>query len=122
MDDPREDARPRDDGGEEVSWRLIQPGVAVLAADGTPVGRVTHVLGDPALDIFDGVGFRHHLWTANRMARASMVARITEKAITLRISAPEAEHLPAYQDEHVYRVGETGFFRHRPAWRDANLR
>jgi hypothetical protein len=94
--------------------------MVVLASDGTPVGHVTHVLGDSERDIFDGVGFRHHLWTTNRMASAKIVARITERAVSLRISAAEAERCPAYQEEHVYRVGESGFFRHHPAWREAN--
>jgi hypothetical protein len=94
--------------------------MVVLASDGTPVGHVTHVLGDSERDIFDGVGFRHHLWTTHRMASAKMVARITERAVSLHISAAEAEQCPAYQEEHVYRVGESGFFRHHPAWREAN--
>jgi len=120
MTDPRESAQHGDDDTEEVSWRLIEPGMAVLASDGTLIGHVTHVLGDPNRDIFDGVGFRHHLWTAHRMASAAMVARITTGAISLRLSAAEAERCPAYQEEHVYRIGETGFFRHHEGWRDSN--
>ena len=117
MRDPGQDAPHRDDDTEEVSWRMIQPGMVVLASDGTAVGRVTHLLGDPDGDIFDGVGFRHHLWTAHRMAPAAAVARITEQAVTLRLSVAEAECCPAYQEEHVYRIGQTGFFRHHSGWR-----
>jgi hypothetical protein len=120
MPDSREGAPHRNDDTEEVSWRLIEPGMVVLASDGTPIGRVTHVLGDPGEDIFDGVGFRHHLWTAPRMASAATIARITERAVSLRISAAEAELCPAYQEEHVYRIGETGFFRHHEGWRASN--
>ncbi|HEV2359080.1 MAG TPA: hypothetical protein VGZ23_15920 [bacterium] len=120
MRDSQEGASQRDNGTEEVSWRLIESGMAVLASDGTPIGHVTHVLGDPDRDIFDGVGFRHHLWTTHRMASAAMVARITERAVSLRISAAEAEQCPAYQEEQVYRIGTTGFFRHHPGWRSGN--
>jgi len=120
MSDSRESAPHRDDDTEEVSWRLIEPGTAVLASDGTLIGHVTHLLGDPNRDIFDGVGFRHHLWTAHRMAAAAMVARITARAVSLRVSAAEAEQCPAYQEEHVYRIGETGFFRHHEGWRESN--
>ena len=109
---------PADENGAEVSWRLIARGTPVHAADGTPVGRVTHVLGDPQRDIFDGVGFRHHLWTTNRMASAAIVARITERAVSLRISASEAEQCPPYQEEHVYQIGNTGLFGRRPGWRE----
>ena len=116
MPDP-ESGHAGDNAGDEVSWRLIAPGTAVLASDGTPVGRVTHVLGDPERDIFDGVGFRHHLWTTNRMAPAAMVARITERAVSLRVSAAEAAQCPPYQDQQVYRIGNTGLFRRQPGWR-----
>jgi hypothetical protein len=115
---PRNDQND-DDGGEEyeVSWRLIAPGMPVFGADGTPLGHVTHALGDPGRDIFDGVGFRHHLWTAHRMAPAAQVARITTRAVYLGVSGSAAEAGPAYQEEHVYRIGQTGFFRHHPGWR-----
>jgi hypothetical protein len=101
----------------EVSWRLIEPGMPVVAADGATVGQVTHALGDPDRDIFDGVGFRHHLWSAHRMAAAANVARVTTRAVYLSIPAIAAEAGPAYQEEHIYHVGQTGFFRHHPGWR-----
>lgn len=117
MSDVRNDSAG-DKDSEEVSWQFIAPGTPVLASDGTPIGRVTHVLGDPERDIFDAVGFRHHLWTTNRMAPAATVARITERAVSLRISAAEAEHCPPYQEEQVYRIGNTGLFRRQPGWRE----
>ncbi len=116
MPDER-DRAPRPDEETEVSWRLIATGMPVVASDGAEVGRVTHLLGDPAGDIFDGVGFRHRLWTTHRMAPARMVARITERAVYLNISAADAERCPAYQEEHVYRIGKTGFFGRGSGWR-----
>lgn len=109
------------DDDTEVSWKVIEPGTPVHAADGTPVGHVTHVLGDPERDIFHGVGFRHHLWTAHRMASATAIGRITERRISLRLSTAEVERCPAYQEEQVYRIGTTGFFRHREGWRKNDL-
>lgn len=114
-----EGAPDRGDDTERVSWRVIEPGTPVLALDGTPVGHVTHVLGDPDEDIFDGVGFRHHLWTSPRMAPAAMVVRITARAVQLNISAADAEQCASYQEEHVFRIGNTGFFRHREGWRES---
>lgn len=117
---PDRPAGPPDrDDDTEVSWRVIEPGTLVLASDGTPVGHVTHVLGDPDEDIFDGVGFRHHLWTSPRMAPAAKVARITARAVHLNISAADAERCVPYQEEHVFRIGNTGFFRHREGWRES---
>jgi hypothetical protein len=105
------------DDADVVSWRMIATGMPVIASDGTHVGRVTHALGDPEQDIFDGVGFKQHLWSSPRMAPAAMVARITESAVHLSIPAAQAEQCPAYQEEQVFRIGTTGFFRHREGWR-----
>jgi hypothetical protein len=52
------------------------------------------------------------------MAAAAIVDRITERAVSLRISAAEAEVCPPYQEEHVYRIGNTGIFGRRPGWRE----
>lgn len=117
MPDHRDSPGLGDDDADIVSWRMIATGMPVIASDGTPVGRVTHALGDPDGDIFDGVGFRHHLWSSPRMAPASVVARITESAVHLSITAAQAEQCPAYQEEHVFKIGNTGFFRHREGWR-----
>jgi hypothetical protein len=97
---------------------MITAGMPVVASDGTLVGHVTHVLGDPSEDIFDGVGFRHHLWTSPRIAPARVVARITGQAVQLSISSTEVERCVPYQEEHVFRIGNTGFFRHREGWRE----
>jgi hypothetical protein len=121
MPDPHDTAGDRGANADEVSWRVIEPGTAVAAADGTPVGRVTHVLGDPDRDIFHGVGFRQHFWTTPRMAPAEAIARITERQVTLRLSATEAVQCPAYEEEEVYRIGNTGFFRRREGWRRDDL-
>lgn len=115
-DDRDRTAQPHDDA-DVVSWRMIATGMPVVASDGVQVGHVTHALGDPERDIFDGVGFRHHLWSSPRMATAAMVARITGCAVHLNIPAAQAEQCAAYQEEHVFRVGNTGFFRHREGWR-----
>lgn len=105
------------DDADSVSWRMIAAGMPVVASDGAEVGHVTHALGDPDQDIFDGVGFRHHLWSSPRMAPAAAVARITASAVHLSITAAQAEQCPPYEEEHVFKIGNTGFFRHREGWR-----
>ena len=104
----------------EVSWKVVGPGTPVRSSDGTVVGEVTHVLGDPDEDIFDGVGFRRGFFGAHRMASWKRIERITDRAVYLNIDAAQAEQAPAYQEEHIYMVGVTGFFRHHPGWREAN--
>jgi len=49
-----------------------------------------------------------------------MVARITEEVVHLDISVTQAERCAVYQEEHVFRIGNTGFFRHRNGWREQN--
>ena len=120
MSDEQENAPARDDGSDEVSWRVIEPGLPVITSDGTRIGRVTHVLGDPERDIFDGVGFRRHVWTSHRMVPAGMITRITERAVYLGVSATKAEGCPAYEEVHVYRIGQTGFFRHHAGWQESD--
>jgi hypothetical protein len=117
MPEPHDAAVGCGGDADEVSWRVIEPGTPVLAADGTTVGRVTHVLGDPDGDIFHGVGFRQHLWSPHRIASAEAIARITERHILLRLTAAEAAQCPPYEEEEVYRIGETGLFRRREGWR-----
>jgi len=117
MPNNRDEPSHRNDDAGIVSWRMIATGMPVVGSDGALVGHVAHALGDPDRDIFDGVGFRHHLWSSPRMAPAAMVARITERAVYLSVPATQAEQCAAYQEEHVFRIGDTGFFRHREGWR-----
>lgn len=117
MPDSRDLPKRDDAEADSVSWLMIATGMPVVASDGVQVGHVTHALGDPDRDIFDGVGFRHHLWSSSRMAPAAVVARITESAVHLSITAAQAEQCPAYEEEHVFKIGNTGFFRHREGWR-----
>jgi len=112
----------KNEAEDDVSWRVIDAGMPVRASDGTVVGHVTHVLGDSERDIFDGVGFRKALFSRHRMAPFSMISRITNRAVYLNVTADQADACPSYQEEHVYQIGTTGFFRHRDGWRDANPR
>lgn len=117
MPDRPDQPAHRDDDDDIVSWRMIVTGMPVIGSDGVHLGRVTHPLGDAERDIFDGVGFRHHLWSRPKRAPAALVARITERAVFLNIPADQAARCADYQEEHVFRIGNTGFFRHREGWR-----
>jgi hypothetical protein len=71
----------------EVSWRFIARGMPVVAADGAALGRVVGTLGDPDHDIFNGVAFRQGLLAPRRTAAAADIARITTRAVYLRLPA-----------------------------------
>lgn len=40
---------------DPVAWTVVERGWAVVASDGSEVGKVDQVLGDPEADIFDGL-------------------------------------------------------------------
>jgi uncharacterized protein YrrD len=82
-----------DDLGRPVSYVALEEGAAVLASDGEEVGHVAHVLADEEQDIFDGIVISHGLGR-HTFADAEQVAAIHEHAVTLAISAAEAEALP----------------------------
>lgn len=82
-------SRGRRDDETEVSWRLIRRGMPVVDPSGLLLGRVTHLLGDPDRDIFDGVAFRQGLFGPEQQAPVAQFARITEVAVHLR-ALPEA--------------------------------
>jgi len=40
---------------DPVAWTFVERGWAVVASDGSEIGKVDQVLGDPEADIFDGL-------------------------------------------------------------------
>ena len=40
---------------DPVAWTVVERGWAVVASDGSEVGKVVEVIGDPEADIFDGL-------------------------------------------------------------------
>ena len=82
-----------DDLGSPISYLALEEGTAVVGSDGEEVGHVAHVLADEEQDIFDGIVIAHGLGR-HTFADAEQVAAIHEHAVSLTISAAEAEALP----------------------------
>lgn len=78
---------------EPVSWLLVRRGWQVLAADGTPVGRVGAVRGEPVKDIFNGIIVRTSS-APPRYVLGELVAEIVSGQITLELSPEEFEAVP----------------------------
>jgi hypothetical protein len=70
---------------DPVSWLVIERGWHVVAADGRVVGHVHDVLGDPALDIFDGLSVSTSAVRRPRYVSAEHVGAITVGTVTLTI-------------------------------------
>jgi hypothetical protein len=78
---------------EPVSWLLVRRGWQVLGADGTPVGRVGAVRGEPVKDIFNGIIVRTSS-APPRYVPAELVTEIVSGQITLELSPEEFEAIP----------------------------
>ncbi len=85
-----------DDEGLPISYKALERGVPVVAADGAEVGTVHQVLDNLRENIFDGLVIETPA-AGRRFVDAPEVARIAERRVTLSIDASEAEHLPAYK-------------------------
>jgi Uncharacterized protein conserved in bacteria (DUF2171) len=81
-----------EDEGNPISYRLLPRGIPVHASDGEEIGTVDEVLATDREDIFDGIVIRTQ--HGRRFVDAPEVARITDRRVTLSISAADADQLP----------------------------
>ena len=90
--------------GDPISYRVLEPGVEVLSADGARVGVVQHVLADEEADTFDGLVI--DTATGRRFVDAPEVAELHTGAVTLTLSSdavarlPEPRPNPAVMEHH----------------------
>jgi PRC-barrel domain len=82
---------------DPVAWTVVERGWAVTASDGSEVGNVVEVLGDPEADIFDGlaVGVGTVL-TRPVYVPSEKVGPIEEGTVHLTIDADEYGRLEPY--------------------------
>lgn len=80
------------DEGQAIHYSALAPGTPVYSSDGVEVGKLEAVLDNYREHIFDGVVFADGDGGL-RFADAPEVARTAEKAVTLAITAEEAQKL-----------------------------
>jgi hypothetical protein len=83
---------------DPVSWFLIERGWEVVGSDGSKLGTVEEVLGDSALDIFDGLSVATGLLGKPHYVPAELVHEIVEGAVRLSIGRDEVERLDEYDE------------------------
>jgi hypothetical protein len=83
------------DDGPQIGYLALPRGVPVFASDGAQVGTVRRVQDNAREHIFDGIVLDTP--GGRRFVDAPEVARITERRVTLTISAAEAAELPAHR-------------------------
>ena len=81
------------DDGHAVHYTALERGIPVYSSDEVEVGKVAEVLDNYREHIFDGLVIET---TAGqrRFVDAPEVARTAERAVTLTITADEAQELP----------------------------
>jgi uncharacterized protein YrrD len=111
-----------DDPGAPIAYFALEEGTDVVTSDGEEVGRVAHVLADEEQDIFDGIVIAHGLGR-HTFADAEQIAAIHERAVTLTLTAAEAEALPeptenpaVMEDDSLEPEGSSLADKLRRAW------
>ena len=83
---------PTDDGSA-VHYSALEKGIPVLSSDDVEVGRLREVLDNYREHIFDGIVIETPTGDL-RFVDAPEVGRTAERAVTLKITAAEADELP----------------------------
>jgi hypothetical protein len=99
-----------DDDGDPISYLALARGTPVHSSDDIVVGTVDRALDNTREHIFDGIVI--HTPAGRRFVDAPEVARITERRVTLTITATQATDLP----EH-HGAFQTNLRRTRARWR-----
>ena len=82
---------------EPASWLTVERGWAVVARDGTEVGKVDEIVGDSTADIFDGLTVKTGTFATPRYVPAERVGHIAPGRVELELSPPEVEALGEYE-------------------------
>ena len=80
---------------DPVSWKIVERGWRVLAADGTDLGTVHEVVGDANIDIFNGLHVSPGLLKGSRYVPSERVVEIVEGEVRLDVAAADFESLEA---------------------------
>jgi uncharacterized protein YrrD len=84
-----------EDLGAPISYLTVADGVPVFASDGREVGKVSHVLADTDVDVFEGIVMScGGLPPDHRFVDADQVAELHERGVVLAIDSELAGELP----------------------------
>ncbi len=84
-----------EDLGAPIAYTVLEPGARVYTSDGEEVGKVSEVVADLQVDIFDGlVVGTGHLGADKRFVRGEQVEEIFEHGVLLKIDSEAAKSLP----------------------------
>jgi hypothetical protein len=109
------------DDVEQVAWTAVKTGEAVVASDGTAIGKVVEVAALAREDIFHGIVFEHSHHHKHYLAPAADVDHITAEAVHLSVDSEKAGQYEEFEQLHVSRLGVRGIFNWKHiGWKDAD--
>jgi len=101
----------------QLSWLVIQPGWAVVAADGSEIGYVGEIVGDDDADVFDGLAVSSGLFEEPRYVPSEKVGRIFEGRVELRVESNDVRLL----EEYLEPPASLDIDADKPRWSDRVL-
>ena len=94
----------------QVSWKAIEEGAVVVAADGSEGARVVEVAGDRTADIFSGLVVTVGALEAPRYLPSERVVAIWPRRVQVDLARAEIANLPRYEEPVVERLQPESFF------------
>jgi hypothetical protein len=82
----------------EVSWKAIETGARVIAADAEEIGTVKEIAGDSDADIFSGLVVSLSRLSANRFLPSERVTGIWPDRVETDLTAEQTEALKDYDE------------------------
>ena len=86
---------PQDDDDPPIGYKVLPRGTPVVTSDGVELGRVQRVQDNAREHIFDGIVVKTR--EKRVFVDAPEIGRITERRVTLTITAAEAAGLPEHR-------------------------
>jgi hypothetical protein len=80
-----------------VSWKVVEPGWALVARGGERVGSVVELAGDVEADIFHGLVVELDEHEGRRLVEPERVAEIVEGEVRLTLSTAQVPTLSSYE-------------------------
>lgn len=77
---------------------MVEQGWTVECADGEELGKVEETIGDPELDIFNGLTVSTGLLSRPRYVPAEDVAEIRDGVVRLSLGPEQFEQLEEYEE------------------------
>ena len=84
--------------GAPVSYLTLAEGAPVYASDGQKVGKVTRVMADLGVDVFEGIVLETGILPpSHRFVDAEQIAELRERGVVLAVDSHLVESLPKHR-------------------------